>query len=1339
MGAHPAHITRFGVALLLLAGMGSARAQDVDIRTIEEGDDRIVVEVTARWGAPMSQIIDSTGLSEFSSDAAQMLSRGLPLVSGTYELPSHALPQVSVLEAAYDEVDLPPADTGSVKEFSGPVAFAANLGRSRGRSLVNLVFRLVRYESGSVRRYTKVRAVMHLSPAPSKALTELSVQTNPHLQVTRSRLADGIIYKIPVVGEGIFRIDREFIAGLPGLNRSPDDIDPNHIQILGNGGEPLPALNSAPRPADLVENAVFRAGGGDGSFDAGDYVLFYGKGANGWRHTEAGWEHYVNPFSRENYYFIRIADEEGASVGNPSFPGFSDAQPVNEVIGRVFRDFDEFMWSKENGTGHTWVSNTVLRGGSRAVFEGVPLPGFAGGTVNYQIRTAIRSNPVATVVFDSGSQRLGQLRASRAVTSSETSAIAVAGIATFAQELGASGVLEVTMRFSPDAQGAPEAAIDWARAFYPRRLTASGDSLRFATPAQMAGRIELQLSGFSAEPHVWDVTDHGGIRRLGVQQSGNVYRVQLELPGGSRPREIFAFLPQNGRALNPATAQRVDNQNLHGITAYPDLIIVTPEAFRGVADDFAEYRREDGLNVEVAVVSRIYNEFSGGLQDMRAIRDYFRFLYDRSTDDSRRLRYALLLGDGHFNFRNLGGDSQQPELTNWILPYETEDSFDPDLSYTSDDYFGLLDPEEGIWAWPGIYYGVSTERVDIGVGRIPAQTLEEAAAVVAKIKHYENPETYGSWRTRYLFVADDGYNGIRPVLENRPDLHTQNSDVVAELIRQQEPAINLRKIYGISYTREFLNGWRLPGARRDLLAALNEGVLIMNYSGHGGEFSLAQEEIFTQSDALALRNLDRLPIVVTATCSFGWWDLAKEQSAAESMLLNPDGGAVALMTTVRLVYTDANINILNVGLNRALNTAMFIRDEQGRPRRIGDALREAKNTNAGLQGNNRKFNLLGDPTMRLGLPPSEATVDAINGQPVDGQPQMRALEEVKISGSIRTPSGDLNTSFDGQADVTVYDAARRVQIENRVAMPQDYYIVREDLIWRGTVPVVGGRFDATFVVPKDISYSNEAGRVSVYARYGSEHAIGYTENVVVGGTAANPPDDHEGPEIALYLNDTTFVSGGMTPRHPRLIVKLRDDSGINTVGAGVGHEMLLIVDGDDQNAVDISAGFESDPNSYRSGRVTYSFEEYPVELEDGPHTLTLRAWDVLNNSSTATLDFYVSSADGLVLKNVFNYPNPTSGNTRFIFEHNQPSGTPADVQIRIYTLSGRPIRTLDSDEALPSGVLTAGPVQVAWDGRDEDWNPIASGIYLYKVRVSIDSMDGGRHVAEHIERLAVIR
>lgn len=1337
MGEISAHISGLSLTLLLVCGLSAAQAQDIDLRTIDVSGDRIVVEMTANWDATLSAIIDSAGISEFTTESAQTLSLGVPVASGTYEIPSHELPRVSILESSYDEFDLPEGDSAAVDWASGPVVFAANLGTARGRPMVNLVVRLVTYDAGSIRRYNRVRAVLH-TPQTAKGRLASTQASNPHLEVTESVLANGTVYKIPVAGEGIYRIDRAFLSELPGLNRSPDDIDPNDLRIYGNGGAPLPALNSDPRPADLLENAVHRSGGGDGSFDEGDQVLFYGKGAEGWVYEDGSWKHYVHPFSRENYYFLKITDDDGATVGNPSFPSFSDAQPLEAVTGRVFREFDEFMWSKENGTGHTWVSNTLLVGGTRALFEDAPLPGFSGGTVQYEARVAIRSNPAATVLFESGGSQLGQQRASRVVSSGETSPIAVASTANFEQDLSAGAALNVSMRFSPGAQGAPEAAVDWVRAYYAHDLSASGDSVRIATPGDMTGRLEMTLTGFSAEPHVWDVTDHGSIRRLGVQPSGNAYRIQLEVDDPDQPREIYAFLPRNARSLNPASAQRVDNQNLHGIAGYPDLVIVTPEAFRPVAEDFAQYRRDDGLEVTVTGVARIYNEFSGGLQDMRAIRDYFRFLYNRTSDDTRRLRYALLMGDGHYNYRNLGGESQQPELSNWILPYETEDSFDPELSYTSDDYFALLDANEGIWRWPG-RTSASTERVDIGIGRFPVQTLEEAAAVVAKIRHYENPETYGPWRSRYLFVADDGYNGIRPVQEPRPDLHTQNSDVVADLINREVPELNVRKIYGISYTREFLNGWRLPGAERDLMAALNEGVLVMNYSGHGGEHSLAQEQILTQEDAVAMRNFDKLPIFVTATCSFGWWDLGKEQSAAELLLLNADGGAVALMTTVRLVYTDAGINILNVGLNRVLNTAMFKRDDQGLPRRLGEALIDAKNTHEGLQGNNRKFNLLGDPTMRVGRPGGQTTVEEINGQAVEEEPRMRALEEVNIRGSVRTASGEIDVNFDGQADVTVFDAERQVHFSPRAAMPQDYYTVREDLIWRGTVPVSAGRFEAAFVVPKDISYSDQSGRVSVYTRNDSEHALGFTESTVVGGTAPNPPDDQEGPDIALFLNDTTFVSGGMTPRHPRLLVKLRDDSGINTVGAGVGHEMLLVVDGNEQNAVDISGGFESDPNSYRSGRVTYSFEEYPGELEDGPHTLSVRAWDVVNNSNSTSLDFYVSSTDDLVLENVLNYPNPTSGHTRFLFEHNQPSGTAADVQIRIYTLAGRPIRTLDSDEALPSGVLTAGPVQIPWDGRDEDLNPIASGIYLYKVRVSVESMGGERRVAERIEKLAVIR
>lgn len=1339
MSVLSAHIAIVAILLSSVWLTAPAAGQDIRFRTVDADEEGLVVEITADWPADLNTIVDSTGISTFTADAASALSFGVPITSETYEMPNPGTPRLTVTASEYDEIELPAADSAAAREYAGSAAFLFGPGTSRERSVINLVARLLAYdaEGGTVRRYRSVQATIRFAAQAAKQGS--AADDNPHLAVSTSVLADGVVYKIPVRSEGMYRIDRDFIAGLDGLGMSPDEIDPNQVQVFGNGGAPLPALNSAPRPADLIENAAYRVGGGDGSFDAGDAVIFYGKGAQGWSFSKSGWSHYVHPFANENYYFIKLAGTDAASVGEGEFPGYADAQPIDVVEGRYVRDYDEFMWSKENGTGHTWVSRTLREGGSRVLLDDVNLPAFSGGTVTYHAAVAIRSNPAATVFFESNGTRLAQERARRAVTTSATAPIAAPSTAVFQQTLSSGEPAHLSMILDPSASGAPEAAIDWLRLFYPKNLTASGDTLRFSTPAGESGRFEMILRGFSAEPQVWDVTEHGAIRRLGVRPEESTYRVQVAAADSLQPRELIAFLPGTAASLDASAAQRVQNQNLHGISGYPDFVIVSPQVFRASADELAEYRASDGLQVVVADVGRIYNEFSGGQQDVRAIRDYLRFLYERAPDDARRLKYALFFGDGHFNYRNLGDEAQRPELENWIPPYETEESYDPNTSYTSDDYFALLDADEGIWEWPGDATRVGTERVDIGIGRFPVQTPDEAAQVVSKLKHYENPETYGPWRTRYLFVADDAYNGIRPQEETRPDLHTQNADVVAELIKNEYPRVNLQKIYGISYTREFLNGWRLPAARRDILAALNQGLLVMNYSGHGGEFSLAQEEIFTKEDALALRNYDRLPIFVTATCSFGWWDLGKEQSAAESLLLNPEGGAVALLTTVRLVYTDTGLNILNVGLNRALNTEMFLDDPQGRPRRLGDILVSAKNTYAGAQGNNRKFNLLGDPTMRIGFPGREASIETVDGEAVAQQPRLRALDEVTVAGTVRTLGGDVDATFEGRVHLTVFDAARRVDVPVRVAMPQDFYSVREDLIWRGTAPVQAGRFEATFVVPKDISYSNESGRISAYAQNSNTHAVGFTEEPIVGGTAADPPDDHTGPEIALFLNDTTFVSGGMTNPSPRLIVKLRDASGINTVGAGVGHEMLLVVDGEEQHAVDISENFESEPDSYRSGTVTYSLEEYPVELGDGPHTLSVRAWDVLNNSTTSMLDFFVSSSDELVLQNVFNYPNPTSGHTRFIFEHNQPTGTAADVQVRIYTLAGRPIRTISTEEALPSGVLTAGPVQVPWDGRDEDLNPLASGIYLYKIRVAAEGMDGERHVSERVEKLAVIR
>lgn len=1353
MTVFPRHVLRLVAVVALTAIVPAAQAQHAAFRTVDTRPEGLVVEVTATWPLPLKAALDSTGAAALTAGVAGALSGGLFEAVDLYELPALVPPRVRVLSSDYDEVPLPAAaDAGEVLAALGrPTVEAVGLGRARKRPVVNLVARLLAYDEarGVLRRYRRIVVALDYGTSVlARPGAAEAAASNPHLQVTRSVLADGIVYKIPITREGIYRIDRDFLSALPDLGLSPDNIEPNDVRVYGNGGQPLPALNGAPRPADLVENPVFVQGGGDGAFNAGDYVLFYAAPPRGWVQrlvtsggvTRAVWEHYVNPFSNENYYFIKIGGGASQRVGDPVYPDFPDARPLTQVTGRYVRDLEEFLWSKENPSGLDWMSRTIRPGSSRAVLENVVLPGLAGGEVRYEARVAIRSNPVATVQFTSGGGVIGQARALRATSSATEAPVAYASEYTFVQTVGAGAPLNVSMQFAPQTSGSPEAALDWLRVFYPQALRAAGDTLRFATPLGEAGRFDFALTGFSREPHVWDVTEPGAIRRLGVRRSGDAYHVQVEVPEGGQPRELIAFV--DTWAQRPATAgvQRVTNQNLHGIETYPDFVIVTPEAFRQSADELAAYRRQQGLDVLVVDINQIYNEFSGGLRDMRAVRDYFKFLYDRADDEARLFRYALLFGDGHFNFRNLGDATQQATFDNWIPPFQTDDSLDPDASYTSDDYFGLLDDDEGIWRYGG-HTDPGTEHVDIGIGRFPVQTAEEAATIVRKIKHYENPATYGAWRTRYTFVADDGYNGLSATLETQPDLHTQNADVVANLVRQRYPSLNLKKIYAISYDRTFLNGWKIPGAKRDVLAAIEEGTLVFNYSGHGGEDGLAQEEIFTREDAIALNNLDRMPVFVTATCSFGWWDLGREQSAAEVLFLNPNGGAIALLTTVRLVYTSASLESLNVGLNRALNQYLFMRDEDGRPLRLGDALRLTKNTTAGSQHNNRKFNLLGDPTMRVGLPAATTEIEQINGKTTTEPAQLRALERITLSGVVKRPDGQVDAGFNGQVQVTVYDAERQVAIPPGMAqvLRPPHYTVREDLIWRGIVPATNGQFQAVFVVPKDISYSNQPGRITAYAYSADVQANGYTENLLVGGTAENPLPDDEGPRIELFLNDTTFVNGGLARADAKLIVKLEDESGINTVGAGVGHEMLLVIDGDERNAVDLSSTFESEPNSYQRGQATFSLASYPGELADGPHTLSVRAWDVANNASAATLEFYLTTAEELVLRNVYNYPNPMNGQTRFIFEHNQPPGTPAEVQVRIYTLAGRPVRTFETDEALPAGVLTGGPVQVTWDGRDEDFDPVATGVYLYKVRVSVEGADGTRHVSEKIEKLAVIR
>lgn len=1343
------------IIVLLSAYAQPSFGQSSAVRTVDESASGVTIEMTATWPLTLRQTVDSLAASHFSDEVAAALSYGWLTTSELVQLPTLVPPTVRVVSADYDEIRLPLTNDGDVPEWlleqlGRPAAYDAGIGLERRRPVSTIAFQALTYDpaTGSLRRYRRVVAAVDYPAVDGEATPSPMIRArSAQRAVAQSALADGIVFKIPVREEGVFRIDHAMLERLLDGVASVGDVDPGEIKILGNGGAPLPAIAGAPRPTDLIENPILVQGGADGSFDSGDGIIFYAKAANGWTFDEeaGAWDHYVNPFSNDNYYFLKIGGGTGRRIATDAFPGLASADAVSRVEGRLFVQPDEFMWAKSSGSGLTWVSRRIEANGELKVLDRRPVPGLAAGTVRYEARAAIRSNPRTAVRFYAGDADVGRLLASRAIGDGDLTPIAAAVEGTFEHTISGGGELNLSMRLE-SGTNSPSAALEWLRAFYPQDLRAQGGYLRFATPAGADGPMDLIMSGFSSAPTVLDVTDPGNVRALEVRASGNAHRVQVDASAGARPREVVAFTPSAVRSLTTAledwslAATRVAPQNLHGVSGYPEFVLITPSEFRSAADQLADHRRAEGLDVRVVDIEQIYNEFSGGLVDMRAVRDYLKFLYDRGPSREPALKYALLVGDGHYNFRGITADGQPPVLKNWVPSYQTDDTYDPIRSYTSDDYFALLDDAEGEWPYAGETVaapsGSVVERVDLGIGRLPVQTAQDANVVVQKIIDYEKPSTYGAWRSQYTFLADDGLTGLT-ASSNDFDLHTQNADAVATLLDSEYPQVNIKKIYAQSHQREYLGGWRIPTAKQDVISALNRGTLVFNYSGHGNAEALMQEQVFVRSDVTKLTNRDRPSIFVTATCDFGRWDMIDRQSTAEDLLLYEGGGSVALLTTVRLVFTSSNIFSLNVGLNRELNRELFKTDEEGLPRRLGDALRSTKNTDIGLQGNNRKFNLLGDPTMRIGLPTTNVAVEEVNGVAVEEeQAPMRALERVTLRGSVRDVQNMIDTGFNGQVDLTVFDAERRVPVVDQRRMSTPYYTVREDLIWRGIAHVQDGRYEATFVVPKDISYRNDTGRISAYAFSNEDHALGQTANVVVGGTAPNPEDDGSGPQIELFLNDTTYVSGGIVAPNPLLIVKLFDASGINTVGAGVGHEMLLVLDDKEQDFVDLSRYYESEPGSYQRGSVSYRLDR---ELEPGTHSLSVRAWDVANNSSTERLDFFVGESERLSLRNVFNYPNPTSGRTRFTFEHNLPVGTPARVQVRIYTVNGLPVRTLDTDEALPAGMLTGSTVQIPWDGRDEDLGLLASGVYLYRLRVEAEAPDGEKQVSEHIDRIAIIR
>ncbi|MBD2769602.1 type IX secretion system sortase PorU [Hymenobacter sp. BT664] len=1163
-----------------------------------------------------------------------------------------------------------------------------------------------------------------------------------------SVLATGQWFKMGVAESGIYKLDKEALRNM-GLN--PQEINPNNLHVYGNSMGILPQANSVPRPDDLAENNILLVGNGNNVFEDNEYFLFYSPGAHTWVAQDGVFKHRNNIYTDTTYYFVTVNNTAGLRV--PTAPALLPTSRTPTISTFTYRDFYEHDLANLLRSGRNWVGESFNPGQPREfAFTNIP-----DLVANAPIRVT------SSLVANSSPASSFQLSLNGAALATQPldprpryDFGPIATVSTVTSQLALSNPgadLRVGLTYNSSDPGAI-GYLDYLEINAQRQLKLRGAQLEFRS---LVNINSTDLNRFVVDNAtgavVWDVTNP---RRA----------VARPLEGGAfiglsdTLREYVAFQP-SGNFSPPRPFGRVVNQDLHALNGDPgaliDLVIVTYPPFKAAALRLADHRtRHDNLRVAVATTTEVYNEFSSGGQDVTAIRDLMKLLYDRAP--AGKQMQLLLFGDASFDYKSdpYNNKSFEPQWwkderkpfksdsdfdafnQNYVPTYESRESLAPfyggafgQASYSSDDYYALLDDDEGEWEEqnPG------TELLDIGVGRLPVRTPKgqpandnQAQQVVKKLMDYDATSAYGKWRNRITLVSDDGDNDL---------FVGGGSERMAQIIQTNHPVYNVHKVYLDLYPQVAVSaGQRSPETNRAIDQSIEQGSLIVNYLGHGGPKGWADEQIVTNASVLALRNPNNFTFFTTGTCDFSTYDDPNFTSAGEQSLTdNPTGGAIGLFTTTRVV--EAN---LNAGLNQAYFNRV-LRPVNGQMPSIGTVVMLSKNDypGAGQPGviNNRNYELLADPSMTLAYPRQTVQLDSVR-QRISGQWQstniLQALARIRIHGRLLN-NGVENTAFTGRAQVTIFDKPTTVMTLGNEASryPGDAprpVVVQENVIYGGQAEVVNGQFSLVFVVPKDINYNVGLGKISLYASDPTRKidAQGY-EIREVGGAATDFLRDTTPPVINLFMDNESFAYGGLTGQETTLLAKLSDESGINTTGTGIGHDITAVLDRDPSKLIVLNDSYESNVGDFTSGRVKNLFKELPT----GPHSLTLKAWDTYNNSAEKEIEFVVARNEKLALDHVLNYPNPFAKSTTFLFDHNQAGNVPdnLDVQVQIFTITGHLVRTLTAT------VASTEPHQrsITWNGRDEYDDQLARGVYVY--RLSVRSQNNGSTASKY-EKLVIL-
>jgi len=1184
---------------------------------------------------------------------------------------------VKIVNTVYENVSSSQLKGYDVNRIKNGVALSVKNTNVRGVSGAYLRFNPIVKLNG---QYKKVISIV----VEFQQNNKIALFT-PAPAITNSILSSGEWYKFYINKTGVHKLDKNFFASL-GVNVNA--VNPKNIRLFGNGGKAIPLLNADVNEFDVTENAVKFIGEDDGVFHNTDYMLFYGVNSVGW---DAVNDTHINPYNDNTFYYINVSTDLGIRIQ----PLVEPSAPVTATI----TNFNEYQFHEIDNTnlvhlGRRWYGEEFDVDSNQSFsFDFSRLD--TSMPVKLDVKAAATASSVSSMQLSLNGNVVDNF------TFSSISSTSLATGDSFSGNINVSDTnLQIGLNYNNNGNPSANAYLDYIAIESTSFLRSLGRQFAFKNNqvASMAGIAEYVISDAATVSEVWDVTDIFNVQsKTNSSLASFTFKASL---GESRNYvalvESDFYQPSKGLStlVNVTDLKGTIFQGVSGGHEDVDYLVVTPAIFKSQAERLANINAQNlGLRTRVVTLEDIYTEFNTGNQDIGAIRNFVRYVYENGVAD--KLKYLCLFGDASFDMKN-----RTPNNTNFVPTFHALPSFSLVSSFMSDDYFGMMDESEGTMG--------SADRLDIAVGRIVAGSSQQAMEMVTKVEQYYQQDSYGSWRNRMTIISDDVDVDWEYSLESE-------LDALADEIVLEKPFVNMVKLHSDSFAQESSAGGELyPQATASLLNNIQLGSLVVNYFGHGGEDGLAHERLFQKNDAQDLNNICRYNLFVTVTCEFTRFDNPYRPTAGEFTYWNSGGGAISLVTTTREIFVS-----LGVTVNKELSKFLFDYNNTGYVS-IAEALRLTKNniTNS-LK---RVVFYVGDPALKLAIPEPNIKLTQINGVSINDPSvaTLEALGRVTITGEVVDGADQLITNYNGKLSTTIYDKK-----QNRATLGNDgttggagllilNYETLGEIVFRGQASIVNGVFEFDFVVPRDILIPVGDGRVSFYAKRDGvlENQTGVDTTIKIGGINTAAPADNLPPKIIAYMNDESFVSGGVTNQSPFLLLKLEDENGINTA-SGIGHDITAILDGDEANPLILNDYYETEPDDFTKGNVKYQYKD----LSAGLHTLTIKAWDVYNNSSTTEIQFLVvNENEALVLERVLNYPNPFVSYTEFWFNHN--SASELDVMVQVYTVSGKLIKTLQGNSATGNKGGNASLFRgLPWDGKDDFGDRIGKGVYVYKLTV----------------------